>query len=172
MGLHCGEGLTMCKNRNKQGRGPQENILMSMQAGQWGNRGTMGGRMIRMRDSGRKEVEGKCGGGDWGVRGADGEHGVEDGGALAGKWSTPGLGKDRIGARYGQLEDGSQGRQPHLFTGCCRRLNQTGPPISLPGQGLRTRIPEICSSAAWLLCPRTEGALHDLPGQGGRGPCH
>lgn len=35
--------------------------------------------MIRMRDSGRKEVEGKCGGGLGGVRGADGEHGVEDG---------------------------------------------------------------------------------------------
>lgn len=45
-----------------------------------------------------------------------------------------------------------------------------GPPILLPGQGLRTRIPEICSLAAWLLCPRTEGARCACPDTGGAVP--
>lgn len=66
---------------------------------------------------------------------------------------------------------GDRGRRPHLFPGLLRATEPgRGPPISPPGQGLRTRIPEICSPAAWLLCPRTEGARCACPDTGGAVP--
>lgn len=64
-----------------------------------------------------------------------------------------------------------QGSRPHLFPWLLQATEPgLGPPISLPGQGLRTRIPEICSLAAWLLCPRTEGARCACPDTGGAVP--